>query len=212
MSCGAFFWTTSRNTYELAVKTAQILHLVHVIMQAQGVQRLPLLLIFLLVFDRLQPQCQPTVADKMLFPFPDNAFQGTLYDSFFQQDSGQKWQVFLHDRPLEGNAGGGDHQRIRIPGKSPGSMLFYQNTRHEVGIGFTDSHPGIAERYFSFQQCGEHFMAETDLFFPDRKPPLWKNGTEDFLHLPVCLFPVLVVMQHPIASFPVCVNTTSMRP
>ena len=72
----------------------------------------------------------------------------------------------------------------------------HQDAGCQIGIGLSDADSCITERDFIFHKGIQHFMAETDLFFPYMKPGFREKLPKDLFHFAMCPFLIFIFITH----------------
>ena len=98
----------------------------------------------------------------MRFPLANHRREGLVDHAVRQQDGGQQGQVLRLHRILEGDAGGGDEDGLRLlpPG---GAEAVEHRPRRQIGVGLSDACSGVAQGDGAVQQGVQHQMAEMRL-------------------------------------------------
>lgn len=182
------FRTHLRNAYLPPVEAAELRHGVQVKNPFERIQRLPLRRILLLVPDSGEPLPEPLIADKALLALADDSPDGLFHQPVFQKYLGQKGEIFLQNGGLQRDARGGN-----CDGFCTAGMFSPQDAGGEVGVGFADTHPCVAEGDFVLEQSVQHRMAEAKLFLPHRQPFTGEKLPEEAFRLAVRLFHGILV-------------------
>ena len=142
----------------------------------------------------LQAPFQTLVAHIVAFPLSKHCPDGGLCHPILYQHRGEKGQVFLQHRVLQGDAGGrNEHRLIRQP--PGGAAPTEYDAGHQVGIGFSDSRPGVAQGNAVIQHRVEHPMAQGHLSWTLRHAVGGEKFFENVIDLLMGSLPV--ILYHP---------------
>ena len=145
-----------------SVISAEVLGHVQIQVIPEGQQGLSGPRAFFGQIHRLQAPLQTLVAHIVVFPLSKHCPDGVLGHLVLYQHRGEKGQVFIQHRVLQGNAGGGNENwPVR---QAPGSAAAEKHDAgHQVGVGLSNPCPGVAQCDAAIQHGVQHLVAQSDL-------------------------------------------------
>ena len=130
----------------------------------------------------------------MAFPLSKHCPDGGLCHPILYQHRGEKGQVFLQHRVLQGDAGGGNEDGLERD-VLPAQRARKRNTSHQIGVGLADARPGIAQGDAVIQHSIQHFVTQGHL---DRTLCHTAGGEKFFENVIDLLMGILpVILFHP---------------
>ena len=143
---------------------------------------------------RLQAPLQTFVAYIVAFPLSKHRLDEVPCHLILYQHRREKGQVFLQHRVLQSDTGGGNENWLihQPPG---GAAPTEHDAGHQIGIGFTDPRPGIAQGDAVIQHGIQHFVTQGHL---DRTLCHTVGGEKFFENVIDLLMGILpVILFHP---------------
>ena len=168
------------NAYLPAVKAAELRRLIQIQLSAQREKRFELLLVFFFLPNSFQTLGEPNVADKSLLSLADGSVERPVDHAILQQHTGEKGKIFPADGFLKRNGSGRDGDGLC---SARWVAAPEQDGRSQIGVCFSDTGAGVAERDMAALHGIDHKMAEGDLLLPHSHSVFREKTAEEPLRL-----------------------------
>ena len=179
------------DTYALPVITTEMDRQIQVQMIPQRQQGIPRLGVFPLQVDNLQPLSQALIAHIVGLALAYDGAQWSPQDAVYQQEFGEKRQVTVHHRVLEGDAGGGNQNWKRCQALR-GPETVECRPGHQTGIGLADSSSSVTKGDAAVQHSVQHLVAQHDLCRTLRHPLGREQASENMVDFVMDILPVIL--------------------